>query len=98
MKLISCQECQDLVGLTRAWRNCECLASGGGYERDGDKVVIAGPCLLIAMQNGIRDATITRGEAWIYDESNGKVTRLTENRGGWPDGRGTPRVKMMEAE
>ena len=78
MKLIRCYACGDPVALTsREWRNCACGRSGGAYERDGDKAIIAGECSLYGVSNKLFYGL--RAEAWPYDETNGKITRLVEN-------------------
>jgi hypothetical protein len=86
VKILCCKTCSDVIGLSRSeWRNCDCGASGGAYFRDGDKVIVAGPSFIVAFQNGLRRRIIRRGEAWIYAETNGKVTRLAHNPGVFPE-------------
>lgn len=64
MKVLCCEDCTDVVGMTtQEWRNCSCERCGGMYERDGDKVVVGGPCFIVAFQNGLRAGLISRGQA-----------------------------------
>lgn len=45
MKLIFCEECHDIVKLTRKLRACECGRSQGQYSGDGLHAIISGPCI-----------------------------------------------------
>lgn len=77
MKLIRCNECGDPVALSKRWRDCHCGQSGGAYNADGDRATIAGPCSLYGISN--RLFLGQRVEAWPYQESNGKITRVESN-------------------
>lgn len=79
MKLLRCTRCGDAVALSKRWRSCECGASGGVYDDDGDRATIAGPCRLYGISN--RLFLDLRAEAWPYDETNGKITRVETNVG-----------------
>lgn len=83
MKLIRCTECGDAVALSRTWRNCDCGLSGGAYKRDMDTALVAGPCGLYGIANGLFYGR--RVEAWPYDESNGKIERIVVNPGRFPE-------------
>jgi hypothetical protein len=97
MKLLCCYECRDVLGLSRTWRNCDCGQTGGGVKPDGDTILIAGPCFVIGLSNKLRARAVRRGEAWLYDDTNGKVERMIENRGDWPSRPVfTPTFRMLE--
>jgi hypothetical protein len=44
MKLIYCNNCQDVFRLHKTTETCLCSESGGHYKEDGVNVVIYGPC------------------------------------------------------
>jgi len=80
MKLIRCTRCGDNVALSLKWRSCDCRASGGAYKEDLHAATVAGPCIVLGVEN--RVVREGRAQAWIYDESNGRIERLDQN----PDG------------
>lgn len=61
------------------------------YNQDGDTATIAGDCRLYGIDNRLfwtapyahdtKAFLSGQAKAWAYDESNGKITRLEENRG-----------------
>lgn len=80
MKLYLCSDCFDVQALTDyEWRSCKCGASGGRYNADGDTATVAGSAVLYGLSNKV--FTAGRADAWKYDESNGKITRLKKNGG-----------------
>jgi hypothetical protein len=76
MKLIRCR-CGDVVALSFRWRDCHCGQSGGAYMRNGHHITVSGPCVVYGLDNHV--FTTGRAEAWLYDESNGKVHRREES-------------------
>jgi hypothetical protein len=80
VKLIRCENCNEVEGLSLRWKNCLCGDSGGAYREDLRRVIVAGPCAVYGLSNKVFFAT-ERDEVWRYDESNGRVTRLEENPG-----------------
>lgn len=79
MKLLRCWWCGDVLALAkREVRQCDCGRSFGRYNPDGDTVAISADpnCRLFGLDN--RVFIFGRAEAWAYDESNGKVTRVAD--------------------
>ena len=51
MKLIYCNNCQDILRLHKTTSSCLCGDSGGHYQEDGFNVVIYGPCKPLGFKN-----------------------------------------------
>jgi hypothetical protein len=84
MKLIICQECNDIVALRRTMRRCECGKTYGHYKPDGLTAEVSENAISLAIGNGALVAAIknlkfkqddkrymkncTR-EGWIQDAS-----------------------------
>ena len=52
MKLIRCNNCEDVVRLIETkWRKCECGKSGGQYNGDSLSATIGGDCEVIGIRN-----------------------------------------------
>jgi hypothetical protein len=83
VKLIRCWDCGMPLALTYSWLNCECGKAGGAYMPDGRKAIVAGSAQLIGISNKVFYGI--RAECWPYDETNGRITRLSENPGDFPD-------------
>ena len=51
MKLIFCNNCQDLFRLFKTTKTCQCGESGGHYEDDGLHAIIHGDCKPLGFVN-----------------------------------------------
>jgi hypothetical protein len=52
MKLIRCNNCEDVIRLTHTkWRKCECGNSGGQYNDDLMSATVGGDCEVIGLRN-----------------------------------------------
>ena len=86
MKLIFCQECQDVIKLLSAERSCSCGNSGGRYLEDLITAEIWGAAVPIKIENddflgalprtreGAEPAE-RRFEASIFSEQTSEITR-----------------------
>jgi hypothetical protein len=68
MKLIFCKECQDVVKLDFAKRECKCGRSSGYYE-DSLNAVYWGPCVPL----GISNFSLQEAIRWQPDSGQGSV-------------------------
>ncbi len=52
MKLVRCNNCEDVVRLIHTkWRKCECGKSGGQYNDDMMSATVGGDCEVIGLRN-----------------------------------------------
>lgn len=51
MKLIYCNNCRDVIQLTKTTNTCQCGESGGHYKEDGLNAVIHGNCKPLGFTN-----------------------------------------------
>lgn len=51
MKLIYCNNCQDILRLHKTTSSCLCGESGGHYQEDGFNVIIYGPSIPLGFKN-----------------------------------------------
>jgi len=52
MKLVRCNNCEDVVRLVHTkWRQCECSKSGGQYNEDLMSATVGGDCEVIGLRN-----------------------------------------------
>jgi len=51
MKLIYCNNCQDVFRLVKTTNTCQCGESGGHYKEDGLNVIIHGNCKPLGFSN-----------------------------------------------
>ena len=51
MKLLYCNDCQDVIRIYKTTSSCLCGDSGGHYKEDGFNIVIYGPCKTIGFKN-----------------------------------------------
>jgi len=57
MKLIRCENCEDVVRLIHTkWRKCECGESGGQYNDDLVTATVGGDCEVIGIRNDFFEA------------------------------------------
>lgn len=94
MKLLLCRACFDWNALSYGPRDCECGRTGGQYNPDGDTATVWGDGVLFGFSNRawrplffkfalegerqLPEEMPGRDVLWVYDESNGKITRLKE--------------------
>lgn len=94
MKLIRCNECNDVVRLVHTgWRKCDCGESGGQYNDDLLSATVGGNCEVIGIRNDFfeesrEDRVIKEIDRIIQGEYDGDVQihRIKS-----PDG---PKLKM----
>ena len=52
MKLVRCNNCEDVVRLVHTeWRQCDCKKSGGQYNDDKISATVGGDCEVIGIRN-----------------------------------------------
>lgn len=98
MKLLVCLACFDWNALSYDPRECECGRTGGRYNNDGDTATVWGDGVLFGFSNRAWKPLLMEHLAcathpksalpgsevlWVYDESNGKITRLAEKPASW---------------
>lgn len=76
MKLLRCDECEDVFALKLKYRHCACGKSGGRYI-DPLKVEVSGPCRVFGVDNSFWSKAYARGEIFLIEEPNEKVKRKT---------------------
>jgi len=81
MKLLRCDECEDVFSLKLKYRHCACQKSGGRYI-DPVKVEVAGPCRVFAVDNSFwaYSNSYPRGEIFLIEEPNPAITRICNSR------------------
>jgi hypothetical protein len=83
MKLLLCQKCRDVQALRLMEpRTCECGASSGHYDINGDQVVLSGAAKVLCITNSsIRYAILNPGKdvaAWVLPDDHFKIGRDKE--------------------
>lgn len=98
MKLLVCRYCLDWNALSWGPRECWCGRTGGKYNHDGDTATVWGDGVLFGFNNRVWKPVLVEHLAtkampevtqegkdvlWLYDESNGKITRLEAKPEEW---------------
>jgi len=81
MKLLRCDECEDIFSLKLKYRHCACQKSGGRYI-DLVKVEVAGPCRVFGVDNDfwLYSNSYPRGEIFLIKEPNKAIIRICNSR------------------
>lgn len=75
MKLLRCDECEDVFSLKLKYRHCACGKSGGRYI-DPVKVEVVGPCRVFGVENSFwHSKSYPRGEVFLIAEPNPAIIR-----------------------
>jgi len=76
MKLLRCDECQDVFALKLKLRQCTCGKSQGRYFNP-THVEVKGPCRVFGVENGFWEPEypFTRGEIFLIEEPNKAIRR-----------------------
>jgi len=81
MKLLRCDECEDVFSLKLQYRHCACGKSGGRYI-DPVKVEVNGPCRVFGVDSSFwaYSNSYPRGEIFLIKEPNKAITRICNSR------------------
>jgi len=76
MKLLRCDECEDVFSLKLKFRHCACQKSSGRYI-DPVKVEVAGPCRVFGVENSFwsYSNSYPRGEIFLIEEPDPAIIR-----------------------
>tara|TARA_R110000782_G_scaffold41113_2_gene94586 strand:+ start:1945 stop:2322 length:378 start_codon:yes stop_codon:yes gene_type:complete len=64
MKLIYCNNCRDVISLSKTTKTCQCGESGGHYKTYGLDATIYGNCKLLGFDNSTFEVALATQPAW----------------------------------
>jgi hypothetical protein len=68
MKLLYCNNCEDIIRVYDTTSTCRCGESGGHYKEDGFNIVVYGPCKPIGIENESFSSAVENQNEYGYGQ------------------------------